>query len=665
MSREMAEVAERLIEEDISAEAFISALVGDDPGRLIQRALDPDDPSMTVIGWPGQRMTQPLARGDLVLRDRADSTPRLSVVDEPQPMTRATARRRALMTDGPLPGRYVRVLEPGSGQSGSRFARRLTGPEGLVLPNVRIVRRIGEQDEAAPAPSNRATIRVGSSGPAVAEAQARLNAVDASRRSRGESPIDRCPLTVDGKFGALTRAAVLSFQRVAFPADPSEWDGVVGPHTWAALLAGSGTGPAPTPPPAKAASVAFVTDEDGDHRADASAPAATALMFGLWDQAYDGSGNVRNAAAETDNFVGLDIRRFYIRVRDPLAGGSTVTASWRTLKANGSTDDAPASLAVTLTQTAPGSHVFVSKALMIVSNNTDAKQATHSGFTSGPDAGLRQRGESNHRLRRAALDGFVETRYIPSTGAAVTERLPVFQRAPDVRRKLAVRVVNYDGHATPADINGHFATANRRWAQAGLRIDPAKTEARNLPAAAKDAHGNYAKQVKDDAAEIAALNDLLPGSADNTLTVVFVRMPSSNAYTTLFERTATTLGDRFFVFINPGINPEGTTLAHELHHVLFNRPDLSPKPPVSDLAFRAFFPFNTNPSLAYGLAVPDARVRLRIQHLHSPNPDNDPSNDNVVNWVRRRRTTRFPFPAPTNATAVADSSTGNTLTRSL
>lgn len=42
-------------------------------------------------------------------------------------------------------------------------------------------------------------------------------------------------LSIDGQFGSHTEAAVVTFQKVAFPNDSSQWDGQVGPHTWGAL----------------------------------------------------------------------------------------------------------------------------------------------------------------------------------------------------------------------------------------------------------------------------------------------------------------------------------------------------------------------------------------------------------------------------------------------
>ena len=43
---------------------------------------------------------------------------------------------------------------------------------------------------------------------------------------------------VDGIFGADTRAAVIKLQRQLFPADSSQWDGVVGAQTWERMTAG-------------------------------------------------------------------------------------------------------------------------------------------------------------------------------------------------------------------------------------------------------------------------------------------------------------------------------------------------------------------------------------------------------------------------------------------
>ncbi|HLM58291.1 MAG TPA: N-acetylmuramoyl-L-alanine amidase [Pyrinomonadaceae bacterium] len=76
-------------------------------------------------------------------------------------------------------------------------------------------------------PQQRPTLRRGSSGPAVADAQVRLN------RWLARTPrVGLPPLVVDGQFGAKTDAMVRAFQR----AHGLQADGVVGPITWGRLL---------------------------------------------------------------------------------------------------------------------------------------------------------------------------------------------------------------------------------------------------------------------------------------------------------------------------------------------------------------------------------------------------------------------------------------------
>lgn len=43
------------------------------------------------------------------------------------------------------------------------------------------------------------------------------------------------PTGADGDFGPNTEAGVLKAQHLCFPNTPSEWDGIVGPHTWVCL----------------------------------------------------------------------------------------------------------------------------------------------------------------------------------------------------------------------------------------------------------------------------------------------------------------------------------------------------------------------------------------------------------------------------------------------
>lgn len=630
-----------------------SNVQNDEPLNMLRRALDPDDPVFTVVGWPGRRLRQTLETGDLVMRP--DGT-RLALIADPVLLGRQDAATAGFVTEGPWPGRYARMTGPDGNPS--RIARRIAGPDGMVNGETVIIRPNTEPSETPDPSVTQPRLRRGALGPAVSTLQTRLNRIHAHRIANGESGLERCPLDVDGKFGTATSRAVVSFQRLAFPRLPNEWDGVVGSNTWAQIDVFDVVVP---PQPQAAATVEFVLDDDDDRRVDGNAPVATALMYGLWDRGYDAAGDIRNGVNEADNFVGSDRRRFYLRVHDVGVTANNVSVPWRTVTSSGSNDDAPASRAVTLVETTAGSKIFVSKALMLVSDDTDSAHATHSGLSSGPDAGIRQRGQSNHRLRRAALDGSVVADYAPvGGGQPVSVTLPVFERKPDARRRIDVRVINYGTHATAAQIAAQFAVANARWAQTGLRIVAAATVDRPIPAAAQDGAGRYAGAADNDA-EVAALADLIPVNPDNTLTVVFARKPTSgpgasNAYTTLFERTRSALGRRFFIFINPNVDIKNVTLAHEFHHVLFNRPDLLLD--ETDIDLRRFFSFNTNPPDSYSLPLPDVRVERRIQTLHSANPDSDPQNDNIINWIKRQRTTRFPFPA---ALAAPDSSTGNTL----
>ena len=401
------------------------------------------------------------------------------------------------------------------------------------------------------------------------------------------------------------------------------------------------------PIPAQSAEVDFVVDDDNDHVVNQTAPVTTFVGMGLWNAAYDAAGNVRNSRAEGDNFVGSDRHRFYIRVRDPAATTATVTVNWRTLRSDLTDDDAPANQTVTLSATASGSKVFVSKALMLVTDDKDANQSTHSGLAAPhPDAGVRTRGQSNHRLRRGRIDGSVRATYRPASGSPVEQALPIFRRRPtDFRRRVKIRVINYGSHATAAFIAGQFAHANARWNQIGVSIDALGTVDRPVPAAALDASGQY-PGGRDSTHEVAALRDLIPITPDNTVTVVFVRLSGTNAYTTLVERTLSALGERYFMFVRTPLDLNDDTLAHELFHVLFNRGDVA----VAD----RFYTFNTNPPTGLPNPSPDVRTYRRIQDLHSPDPDNDPGNANILNWARRRRTARFPIAAghsaPTNTT---------------
>lgn len=405
------------------------------------------------------------------------------------------------------------------------------------------------------------------------------------------------------------------------------------------------------------ATIEIITDSNKDHIVDGSEPVATFVRIGVWDNGYDAAENVRNNLNEDQNFVGADLRRFYFRVRDPQATGNQVTINWKTLKADKSDDDAPASQALTLLETSAGSKVFVSKAVMLVTDDTDLNQPTNSGLNPPlADTGNRNNGQSNHRTRRARIDGFVKGEYTPAAGGPKVEvELPVFNRNPDERRRVSVRVINYGSRATAAYISGQFEHANQRWNQVGIQIDAEATVDRPIPPGVLDATGQYPGSL-DNPNEQAALNDLIPITPDNTVTAVFVPLSGANAYATIGQRTQVALGDRYFIFINTTLALTDETLAHELAHVLFNRFDTATQ--------RRFFTLNTNPPSSFGITpLPDVRIYRRIQNLHAADPDNDPNNDGILNWAKRRRTARFPIAA--NGLDAPTATTGNTLTQNV
>jgi phosphatidylserine/phosphatidylglycerophosphate/cardiolipin synthase-like enzyme len=191
------------------------------------------DPAIRVVAWPGRRVAVPLLAGDVVIRQSLGGARRSFILTAP--VNRGgRAEARALDVDALASGRPAGVSLP------------LFGPDRLLRGDLTVIRPISEAEETAlagetlpPPPVTRPTIRSGSRGPAVMDAQQRLNIVHQNRLAEGQGGLADCPLAVDSIFGPHTRAATLSFQRIAFPTQPSEWDGIIGPHTWRELIARS------------------------------------------------------------------------------------------------------------------------------------------------------------------------------------------------------------------------------------------------------------------------------------------------------------------------------------------------------------------------------------------------------------------------------------------
>lgn len=164
------------------------------------------------------------------------------------------------------------------------------------------------------------------------------------------------------------------------------------------------------------------------------------VPIGLWDHAFDAAGNVVNAAAEAENFAGADTRRFFLRLRDASRSGTGSTdIEWRTVRENGQDFFTPADRRVTLVETAANSGLFVSRGLLLVTDNDDQNQSTHSGLPAGlPDSGVvRNRDQSNHRLRRADVRSRLIATYPQPAlpGVRVSRTTPVFSRKPEEREE--------------------------------------------------------------------------------------------------------------------------------------------------------------------------------------------------------------------------------------
>lgn len=188
--------------------------------------------------------------------------------------------------------------------------------------------------------------------------------------------------------------------------------------------------------------------------ATAAAAAVDFIRVGLWDNAFNaGTGALLNGLAEGANFVGSDSRNFFVRAVDP-SGGAELSVRWSTLFGDDSDDDVrPAAETITVPQLAGAANTFVSRALMVVTDAVDRAQATNSGLAAPhPNAGNRGLGQSDHRLRRITvsaahpLDHKVAFQYQPGGFGAgafgMRATNPLFDRAPEERRRIRVHLVN-------------------------------------------------------------------------------------------------------------------------------------------------------------------------------------------------------------------------------
>ncbi|MCA9840172.1 MAG: peptidoglycan-binding protein [Trueperaceae bacterium] len=91
---------------------------------------------------------------------------------------------------------------------------------------------------------SRATLRQGSTGADVRHAQLQLLKAGNAYTSGTPAYYIRTSGGADGVFGSGTKNAVIAFQKLVFPGQPGQFDGVVGQNTWSKLGCSSTTAPA-------------------------------------------------------------------------------------------------------------------------------------------------------------------------------------------------------------------------------------------------------------------------------------------------------------------------------------------------------------------------------------------------------------------------------------
>lgn len=239
--------------------------------------------------------------------------------------------------------------------------------------------------------------------------------------------------------------------------------------TWGGLLPFLSYLPPAPPPPASPPSPVAAAAPTLEFL-DAAGRATRSIDPGLWDGAFaddatlcdsPGAGRAKplNMAAEAQNFVGSDSRRFYIQVRDPAAAGKgRLTLRWWTEVPRRGVLDQPADASVQMVETSPG--LFRSPALLVV---TDPWELANVPTTDGNGgAALLRRGAPGYRLRAANLASDVIAEYRPSSGIPMRRSAAVFARTPEARRILPVQFYFFHDAAHPPPTSD--------WVRAELRF---------------------------------------------------------------------------------------------------------------------------------------------------------------------------------------------------
>ncbi|HEY0441535.1 MAG TPA: S8 family serine peptidase, partial [Xanthobacteraceae bacterium] len=182
-----------------------------------------------IVGRPGRPLSEAPQPGDLVIRRGDGGFAHVAMIAHPLLYREHDAASRGLVLEGPWPGYYAHIIEPGMRPHGgrARFARRLSRPNGRILPDTLVVRARGE---AVPAAEGAGEGAEAEPDPNIRWLQLALN----SSINAG--------LVVDGLDGPATRDAIRRFQA----ARGLQVDGIAGPQTRTALRQGYEPG---YPPP--------------------------------------------------------------------------------------------------------------------------------------------------------------------------------------------------------------------------------------------------------------------------------------------------------------------------------------------------------------------------------------------------------------------------------
>ncbi len=357
-------------------------------------------------------------------------------------------------------------------------------------------------------------------------------------------------------------------------------------------------------------------DTNGDFRVTAADTSTLFVRVGLWDFAFrvaaDALGAINTlynesdqarltAVANPENFIGRDSRRFYYQLTDAARNTNAATAEeypleWFTTEADGVTNmDFPATNRnLTLTETGPNTGVFVSQAVMVVADQIDRDVPTNSGLTAHP--GNAAYNTANHRVRQAKNpDGRVVARYQgvdPATPATLL-RTPLFQRAPEERRVMTVRVFNFQDPnnlnipAVPAaTVDLVTEILREQYIAAGIRVEivhTAATDVITLPAGSPVNLNNVASfgggygglaPSADQLALINLVRGVDPAGPTNTNTVylMFVGNLNTGNRGESFPDGWIPAGSpaRNFVVAAGRAAAIGDTGAHEVGHMLTN-----------------------------------------------------------------------------------------------